>query len=65
MTHLTPSHRREIHAASYTIKGFARKFIGIPLYPYQEEAADAIVNSVFKRDGMTFVIIFCRQSGKD
>ena len=65
MTHLTPSHRREIHAASYTIKGFARKFIGIPLYPYQEEAAEAIVNSVFMRDGMTFVIIFCRQSGKD
>ena len=65
MTRLTPSHRRGIYRVCKTIKGFARRFIGIPLYPYQQEAADAIVNSVFKRDGMTFVIIFCRQSGKD
>jgi hypothetical protein len=65
MTRLTPKHRKQIRAASYTIKGFAQRFIGIPLYPYQLEAAKAIVHSVFMRDGMTFVIIFCRQSGKD
>jgi hypothetical protein len=65
MTRLTRSHKSQIRAASRSIKGFARRFIGIPLYPYQQEAAEAIVNSVFKRDGMTFVIIFCRQSGKD
>ena len=65
MTQLTRTHKREIRAASNTIEGFARRFIGIPLYPYQQEAANAIVNSVFKRDGMTFIIIFCRQYGKD
>ena len=65
MTQLTWTTKREIRAASNTIQGFARKFIGITLYPYQQEAANAIVNSVFKRDGMAFVIIFCRQSGKD
>jgi hypothetical protein len=39
--------------------------VGIDLYPYQEEAAEAIVHSALKRDGNTFVLIFTRQSGKD
>jgi len=65
MTLISPSAKKEIRQASNSVKGFARRFIGITLYPYQQEAASAIVNSVFNRDGMTFVIIFCRQSGKD
>jgi hypothetical protein len=56
---------RQITEAVFSVKGFAKHFVGIDLYPYQEEAAAAIVNSVFKRDGNTFVLIFCRQSGKD
>ena len=37
----------------------------IRLRPYQEIAIRAVVNSVRKRRGMSFVWIFPRQSGKD
>lgn len=56
---------RQLKEAATDIKYFAKWFIGITLRPYQLEAAQAIVRSVFARDGMTFVIIFSRQSGKD
>ena len=62
---LSPSARRQVKAAANTVSGFARHFTGINLYPYQRMAADAIVKSVFARDGKTFVLIFSRQSGKD
>ena len=56
---------RQLAEASRDIKHFAKWMIGITLRPYQLEAAQAIVKSVFARDGMSFVIIFSRQSGKD
>ena len=56
---------RQLKEAATSIKHFSMWFIGITLRPYQLEAANAIIKSVFARDGMTFVIIFSRQSGKD
>jgi hypothetical protein len=63
--HFSRSAIRQITEASTTVKGFARHMIGIHLYPYQLSVANAIIKSVFQRDGNTFVIIFSRQSGKD
>jgi hypothetical protein len=62
---LSRSARRQLTEAATSIKGFARYMLGIKLYPYQVEAANAIIRSVVARDGNTFVIIFSRQSGKD
>jgi hypothetical protein len=56
---------RQITEAATSIKGFARWFVGVTLRPYQIKAANALINSVFARDGETFVWIFSRQSGKD
>jgi hypothetical protein len=39
--------------------------VGVQLRPYQVEAAEAIIRSVFARQGLSFVVIFARQSGKD
>ncbi len=44
---------------------FSRLGIGIPLRPYQQEVADAVIKSVLGRLGLSFVIIFPRQSGKN
>jgi len=38
---------------------------GVKLRAYQQEPALAIVDSVFKKKGLTFVVIFPRQSGKN
>ena len=38
---------------------------GIKIRNYQKDAADAIIDSVFHRRGLTFVIMFPRQSGKN
>jgi hypothetical protein len=62
---LSKSAIREITAAVKTVKGFAQFLLGIILRHYQVEAANAIINSVFQRDGMTIILIFSRQSGKD
>jgi hypothetical protein len=56
---------KQIREAAFSVRGFAKHFVGIDLYPYQEEAAEAIVDSVLKRDGNSFVLIFTRQGGKD
>jgi hypothetical protein len=47
------------------LDNFSRYAIGIPLRPYQQEVADAIVKSIVNRLGLTFVVIFPRQSGKN
>ncbi len=47
------------HPASFSQAG------NVLLRPYQEVAIRAVVNSVRKKRGMTFVWIFPRQSGKD
>jgi hypothetical protein len=55
-----------------TIKRIAKKFEnftsqggGVDIRKYQLAAANAIIDSITKRKGLTFVIIFPRQSGKD
>ena len=63
--HLSPAAQRQVREAGNTVKSFARHFVGITLYPYQQEAANAIIKSVYNRDGKSFVLIFSRQSGKD
>jgi hypothetical protein len=57
--------QRDMRTKTRALKGFALGFNGVRLRPYQLEAANAIINSVFRRDGETFVILFARQSGKD
>ncbi len=47
------------------LDNFSRYAIGIPFRPYQQEVADAIVKSIVNRLGLTFVVIFPRQSGKN
>lgn len=64
-TELSKTAHRQLNEAARTLKHFSKWLIGITLRPYQLEAARAIVDSVFARDGMVFVIIFSRQSGKD
>lgn len=65
MSELDRTAKRQLREAAQKVQHFARWFVGITLRPYQVEAANAIIDSVFRRDGMTFVIIFARQSGKD
>ncbi|MCX6038361.1 MAG: hypothetical protein NTW99_10825, partial [Chloroflexi bacterium] len=62
---LSKAARRQVYQAGNSIQGFARHFVGVTLYPYQREAANAIIKSVYDRYGKTFVLIFSRQSGKD
>jgi hypothetical protein len=62
---LSKAAARQLKEAATSIKHFSKWLIGITLRPYQLEAASAIIKSVFARDGMTFVIVFSRQSGKD
>ncbi len=65
MNPIPPATWKQIRSACSSVGRFARDLLGICLYSYQLEVARAIIRSVFKRDGMTFVIIFSRQSGKD
>ena len=65
ISNLTSYARRQLREASQRVYSFSKFHIGITLRPYQRKAADAIIKSVFARDGKTFVIIFSRQSGKD
>jgi hypothetical protein len=44
---------------------FCRHNAGVTLRSYQAEPAHAIVRSVLERQGLTFVVIFPRQSGKN
>ena len=54
--------RSEIRRASSNVAHFAQLACGVTLRPYQKEAAEAIIRSVFARDGKTFILIFSRQS---
>ncbi|HEY5269445.1 MAG TPA: hypothetical protein VII97_03855 [Anaerolineales bacterium] len=60
----TPRHSR-IRRLVTRLEDFSRFGIGIPLRPYQQEVADAILKSILGRLGLSFVIIFPRQSGKN
>jgi len=65
LNNLTRDDRKELRRKLRSIQAFASGLVGVRLRPYQWQAADAIVRSVFARDGDTFVIVFARQSGKD
>jgi len=54
-----------IRAAMKSVTAFSSAASGITLRPYQAAAAEAIVDSVFKKKGLSFVVIFPRQSGKN
>ena len=47
------------------ISNFTRVFGGITLRAYQQAAANAIVNSVLQNQGLSIVVMFPRQSGKN
>ncbi len=48
-----------------SVTGFSEEASGIRLRKYQTEVAQAIVESVIKEQGQTFVVVFPRQSGKN
>ncbi len=48
-----------------SITAFTEKSNGIKLRRYQQAAAEAIVDSVQNMRGLTFVVMFPRQSGKN
>jgi hypothetical protein len=52
-------------AALRDIGLFAEYLSGVRLRGYQRQAAEAILRSVIKKEGLTFVVIFPRQSGKN
>lgn len=47
------------------IATFARSVLGKPLYPYQLEVAEAILDSVWNGRGRIFTVMMARQSGKN
>lgn len=56
------------HKMKYTprqITRFARHVLGKPLYPYQAEIAEAILESVLGGHGRIFTVMMARQSGKN
>ncbi len=67
---------RKFTASAFALTGFLRQLAfdvllfskdagEFPLRSYQEEVARAIVDSVFHRKGLSFVVMFPRQSGKN
>jgi terminase large subunit-like protein len=48
-----------------SIGWFAAQILGKPLYPYQEEVGDAILDSIINGRGETFTCMMSRQSGKN
>jgi len=44
---------------------FAANVVGKPLYPFQIEVGNAIVDSVLNNRGITFTVMMSRQSGKN
>lgn len=52
-------------AALRDIELFAECLSGVRLRSYQRRAAEAILRSVIQKQGLTFVVIFPRQSGKN
>jgi hypothetical protein len=48
-----------------SIADFARDVLNRPLYPYQQEVAEAIISSVTGGHGKIFTVMMARQSGKN
>jgi len=53
------------HLSSISIARFAQHVLGKPLYPYQCEVAEAIVESIAGNHGRIFTVMMARQSGKN
>lgn len=62
---LDGNQRRALRQSIRNLTGFSNGFLGVRLRPYQLKPAQAVIDSVFARDGKTFVLLFARQSGKD
>jgi hypothetical protein len=62
-----PSDRliKEVRKYLSSLRSYARRGSAIDLYPYQVEAGEAILRSIREALGLTFVLMFPRQSGKD
>lgn len=54
-----------VQAQTRTFQRFTRDGTGITLRPYQVEPAKAILKSIREQQGLSFVVIISRQSGKD
>ena len=50
---------------SRQISRFARHILGKPLYPYQAEVAEAVLDSILGGHGRIFTVMMARQSGKN
>lgn len=61
----TPRERAVVEAIFADIERFSRHVIGVPLYPYQAEPLRAVLDSVLRRRGREFLLVFPRQSGKN
>lgn len=48
-----------------SIRLFSLLVIGLPLRPYQVEPANAVIESCLQQQGLEFLWVFPRQSGKD
>lgn len=48
-----------------SISRFAASILGKPLYPYQNEVAQAVLASICQRQGRIFTVMMARQSGKN
>ena len=59
---LTRQERLALRSRLRGIKNFSLGFLGVELRPYQLQAAEAVVRSVFARDGESFVLIFARET---
>jgi hypothetical protein len=57
--------KSQIHSIISSLAAFTTYFGRIDLRPYQLEAANAVLDAVFKDTGETFVWKFARQGGKD
>lgn len=55
----------KLRATLHDVASFAQYGSGIKLRTYQEQVASAICDSVHHEKGLTFVVIFPRQSGKN
>ena len=61
---MSPETHRRVHLLS-TINRFSNLVLNMPLYDYQSRPLTAVINSVFRRQGQEFLLVFSRQSGKN
>jgi hypothetical protein len=54
-----------VERALSDVSYFSRHVLRMPLYEYQRRPVEAVVDSVLRRQGLEFLLIFPRQSGKN